>query len=551
MPKRLRPKKRRKSRRQRANVELKPLRRELDGLVRDGKAEQAVEVAWTFINELCGKPLTDPAAQSSERIKPGVLKKKLGELEAGGVLEEVDAIEVDDDRGFVDPILDEKAAPRRSRHGRRRLPAELPREIEVIPVDEADRDCPGCGRERCVIGYETSEVLEFVPAHFKVIEYRREQRGCPGCRQGIATAPVADKIYDRAMAGPQLLGHVAVARYCDHLPFTRQSRIFARLGLPIATSTLCGWGERVADDLEPVAELIFVKALDAFLLQTDSTGLKVLDRSVEENITLGHLWFYVGDRRYVAVRYTETGEGATGPWLHLAGREGYTQADATKTLDRVFNGRVASAIEVGCLAHARRKFVPLFDTDPEAVRALQFFQLIYAMEKVADVRGYSFAARGSLRQERSRPLLDKLFRWADVLKTRRPPSDALSKAIGYLHNQRQALYRFTEDPRIPLDNTEVERQIRIVALDRNNSLFAGSHAGARRAAVMYSIICTCNLAGVDPQAYIADVLVKIAGGWPAAKLDALLPHRWAEGRSQAQTGRAELPSPPEPVSSRA
>lgn len=532
MPKRARPKKRRKSRRQRTAVELKPFRRELDSLVKDGKAEQAVELAWDFIKELCGEPSAGPASQSSERIKAGVLKAKLAEFEKEGLLEDADDdIEAEDERSFVDPILEEKATPTRSRHGRRVLPAELPRETpDPIPVDESERECPCCGEERCVIGYETSEVLEFVPAHFKVIEYRREKRACKTCRLGVATAPVADKIYDRAMAGPNLLSHVAVARYCDHLPFTRQSGIFARLGLRIATSTLCGWSERVADDLEPVADLIFAMALAAFLLQTDSTGLKVLDRSVEENITLGHLWFYVGDRRYVAVRYTETGHGATGPWLHLAERTGYTQADATKTLERVFNGRVANATEVGCLAHARRKFVPLFDSDPEAVRALNFFQLIYAMEKVADIRGYSPAQRLELRQTRSKGLLDKLFLWAGMMKAKRPPTDALRKGITYLENQREALYRFTEDVRIPLDNTEVERQIRIVALDRNNSLFAGSHDGARRAAVMYSIICTCHLAGVDPQAYIADVLVRLSSGWPKARMEELLPHRWAEAR---------------------
>ena len=532
MPKRARPKKRRtrKTRRQRAAVELKPLRKELDALVRDGKATAAVEVAWKFINELCAQPPGGPAKQSSERIKPGVLEQKRREFERDGVLKDVE-VDSEDDRAFVDPILSYEAPSQRSRHGRRRLPAELPRdEPVIIPVDESARECPGCGEERCVMGYETSEVLEFVPAHFKVIEYRREQRACPRCRQGVATAPVADKIYDRAMAGPELLSHVVVARYADHLPFTRQSRVFARLGLAIATSTLCGWAERVTDDLEPLADLIFDLARQAFLLQTDSTGLKVLDRDVAENITLGHLWFYVGDRRYVAVRYTETGEGATGPWLHLSERQGYTQADATKTLDRIFNGRVSDAIEVGCLAHARRKFVPLFETEPEATRALEFFQLIYAMEKVADIRGYTPEGRLELRQTRSKGLLDKLFRWADALRGDRPPSDPLRKAITYLDNQRDALYRFTEDVRIPLDNTEVERQIRIVALDRNNSLFAGSHAGARRAAVMYSIICTCALAGVDPQAYIADVLVKVSRGWPASRLEELLPHRWAERR---------------------
>ena len=162
------------------------------------------------------------------------------------------------------------------------------------------------------------------------------------------------------------------------------------------------------------------------------------------------------------------------------------------------------------------------------MRALQFFQLIYAMEKVADVRGYSPELRLKLRQERSKPLLDKLFRWATTLKRRRPPTDPLRKGIGYLDNQREALYRFTENARIPLDNTEVERQIRIVALDRNNSLFAGSHQGARRAAVMYTIICTCHLAGVDPQTYIADVLVRLSREWPAAKMEERLPHRWAQ-----------------------
>lgn len=504
---------------------LKPLRKNLDQLVRAGRAEDAVELAWAFIEKLAGPMPLTPASQSSERIKPGVLQQKLDEYKAAGVLAEVEAIAVDDERAFVDESLPDKDEPKRSRHGRR---GDLPRETIIIPVADADRDCPGCGNERRVIGYETSEVIELVPAHLKVIQYRREQRGCPACRQGICTAPVADKLYDRAMAGPGLISHIAMARYGDHMPYDRQSRIFARLGLPIATSTLCGWIGRATNDLEAIAELIFTHAHGAHLLQTDATGLKVLDRDAEANIVLGTLWFYVGDRRYVAARYTETAQGATGPWLHLAGRKGYTQADAANVFDRVFNGLVAEAIEVGCLAHARRRFVALLPSEPEAARALEFFQLAYAIEKVADERHLTLDGRLALRQQRTKPLMDKLYRWAEVTAKRYPPQSALHKAIAYLINHREALTRFLDDPRLPLDNNEVERQIRIVALDRRNSLFAGSHDGARRAAVMYSIICTCLLAGVDPQVYIADVLVRIAGGWPMARLDELLPHRWRE-----------------------
>lgn len=228
------------------------------------------------------------------------------------------------------------------------------------------------------------------------------------------------------------------------------------------------------------------------------------------------------------MRYTETAHGATGPWLHLAGREGYILADAANVLDRAFNGKAADAIEVGCLAHARRRFVALLDAEPEASRAVEFFQLIYAIEKIANQRALTHEARKTLRQQRTRPLMEKLKRWAEAMRGRYPPASALRKAVNYLLNHWTALTRFLDDARLPLDNNETERQIRIFALDRKNSLFAGSHAGAERAAVMYSIICTCLLAGVNPQAYIADVLVKVASGWPAARLEELLPYRWAE-----------------------
>jgi transposase len=239
-------------------------------------------------------------------------------------------------------------------------------------------------------------------------------------------------------------------------------------------------------------------------------------------------WWTVGDDRNVIFRYTPTGEGATGPWHFLTGHRGYIQADAASVFDRLFNGQAASATEVGCWAHARRRFVDLADSDCRVAYALQLIRRLYRVEHLADAQKLSHEERAQLRGERSVVILDKLKRWLVTTYGKELPSSALTKAAGYCLNQWTALTRFVDDGRLSLDNNLCEQQLRDIALGRKNYLFAGSHDAARRTAALYSLMRTCARHGVPPLPYLTDVLHRLANGWNRARLDELLPDRWLQ-----------------------
>jgi hypothetical protein len=254
--------------------------------------------------------------------------------------------------------------------------------------------------------------------------------------------------------------------------------------------------------------------------------LLVLDPTSPENIQRGTIWAYVGDDRDILFRYTPTGEGATGPWEFLAGRKGYIQADASSVFDRLFNGQAASAIELGCWAHARRKLVALQDTDFRVAYPLKLIGRLYRIEHLADARELTPERRAELRLERSQPVLEKLKRWYLATGKSEPPSSELAKAAGYALNHWEALVRFVKDGRVSPDNNLCEQQLRDIALGRKNYLFAGSHDAARRAANLYSLMRTCAQYRLPPLPYLTDILGKLANGWLASKLDDLLPHTW-------------------------
>ena len=262
------------------------------------------------------------------------------------------------------------------------------------------------------------------------------------------------------------------------------------------------------------------------MVRTDATGLKVLDPQSPEHIELGTMWVYVGDDRDVLFRYTPTGEGVTGPWRFLAGRTGYVQADAALVFDRLFNGQVAHAIEVGCWAHARRKLVALRESDCRVAYPLKLIARLYRIEHLADARDLVPDDRAALRQARAAPVLAKIGDWAQLTRTTDPPRTDLAKAAAYLAHHWGALCRFLEDGRLDLDTNLIERQIRDLALGRKNYLFAGSHDAARRAANLYSLARTCAQYGVPPLPYFTDVLRTLANGWTITRVEELLPHRW-------------------------
>jgi len=430
-------------------------------------------------------------------------------------------------------------APRRPPTGRRPLPADLPREEQVHTPPERERHCAGCDQPKARIGVERSEVLEWLPATFKVIVHLREKYACPRCQDGVVIAPVPEKVIDGGRPGPGLLAHVLVAKYRDHVPLYRLAGIYARSGVALAPSTLGGWVAEGAELLTPVADAIYATVLDAHVLQIDDTGLRVLDRSHPGGVKKGHLWGLVGDGRLVAFAYTPSWEGAAARAL-VETRRGWLHADGYAGFDQLFTRPGATAVEVGCWAHTRRKFFEAMEAgDVRAALAVERIQQLYRLERDATVRGLDAAARLALRQAQATPIVDALGQWIADVHPQAPPRSLLGKALRYALNQWTALRRFLEDGALPLDTNGVERALRAIAVGRKNWLFAGADVGARRAAILYTLFGSCALCGVEPWAYARDVLEKVSGTtFPQSRLPELLPDRWGTDHPEARIAAA-------------
>jgi transposase len=405
-------------------------------------------------------------------------------------------------------------------HGRQVLPAELPRRVEVVDVPEAERTCARCGQEKVEIGQDVSEKLEYVPASFHVVQTRRVKRACPA-GHGVSVAPGAPQAVEKSLAAEGLLAHVVVSKYADHLPLYRQEAILARHGVSLSRQTQCDWVREVARACAPIAEEIKRQVLETDYLQTDDTSVVVLGG--DEGSFKGRLWTYLDPlARQVVFEATATHERA-GPEAFLSSFRGYLQADAYKGYDALYSsGRI---VEVACWAHGRRRFKEALDTDPRAGEVLLLVQQLYAVEDEA--KDLPAEARRGLRQERSLPVLAKLDelrrkQQADVL-----PKSPLGDALRYLDNQWIPLQRFVEDGRLAIDNNRAENQLRVVAVGRKNWLFAGSLEGARWAAILYSLVQSCRLVGVDPFLYFRDVLRRLPTH-PQKLIGQLTPRGWAE-----------------------
>jgi len=412
----------------------------------------------------------------------------------------------------------ETESPARQKRNSWRTSEKVPREVTVHEVPAPERKCESCGRDKSTIGHDEREILDYIPARFVIREHRMEKYACGYCKNGVVTAPGPVDALDELSASPSLLAHVVVSKFSDHTPLTRLAGIFERSGATIAISTLSGWVARVADRVSPLVEALEGRIKNAYVIGTDATGIKVLDPESPENIERGTMWCYVGDGKDVVFKYTPTGEGETGPWEFLKDRSGYVQVDAASVFDRLFNGKVASAVELACWSHARRRFVALSDTDCRVAYTLQLIARLYRIEHLADARNLSPKDRALMRKERSLEVLEKLKQSLAVGLPNEPPDSELSKARRYVLNHWVALTRFIDDGRLLLDNNITEQQMRGVALGRRNYLFSGSHDAARGAATLYSLMRTCAQHGVAPLPWLTDVLQKLADGVPAAQL---------------------------------
>ena len=414
----------------------------------------------------------------------------------------------------------------------RQLPGHLPRQ-EVTHLPSPQCTCPGCGAGLRQIGQDTSEVLEYQPGSFRVVRHVRPRLACARCHT-IVQASAPSRPIERGLAGAGVITQVLVGKFCDHLPLYRQSQIYARQGVVVERSTLADWVAGAARLLQPLANAVRRYVLSAGKIHTDDTPVPVLSPGRGTTRT-ARLWVYARDDRpggdasppAVWFQYSPDRKGEH-PRGHLAGFAGTLQADAFAGYDALFaDGQV---VEAACWAHARRKYYEIHKGQGEmpgtlAHQALLRIGALYAIEK--DIRGKSAEERQRQRQSRAKPLVEALHGWLQQALGQISAKSSMAQAIGYSLNHWQALVRFVDDGHIEMDNNAAERALRAVVLGRKNYLHFGSDAGGERAAVIYTLIGSCKLGGIDPQAYLHHVLGRIADH-PINRIDELLPWRVAE-----------------------
>jgi hypothetical protein len=329
--------------------------------------------------------------------------------------------------------------------------------------------------------------------------------------------------------GSTLVAALLVDKYDDGLPLHRQKQRFERMGLKLSVSTLADQVTWATDLLRPLWRLAVLQALSAKVMHLDGTSLPVLDRDAAGGKRLGALWGYVGDENVAAYLYASTGKktgqkpGELGPEDMLANRQGFTVADASILFEQSF--KRLELIECGCNMHARRYFVKALDAgDARAALPIAAYKKLYEIE--ATVRELPDEERLAVRQAESRPVWDELCSWCKTYQPHEPPSSKLGEAIRYFSKNQRALGRFLENGVIPADNGIVERLHVRAALTRKNYLFAGSDTGGERAAIAYTILGACRLVGVNPVAYLTDMLPRLARRVRLRDLAALMPARW-------------------------
>jgi transposase len=467
-------------------------------------------------------------------------------------------------------------------HGRRRLPDHLPRKPEHHELSEAERICTTCGTPRIDIGVDKSEQADYQPATFFVTEHLVHKYLCPCCAKKEETGGVAQTaateaathgvepaplpvdttavalagpspliisasrpalLLPKCLAGPGMLAYLIVSKFADHLPLYRLEHICARQGLELTRSTMCDWLAACAQALRPLYERMVALVLQSRFINTDDTPVKIHDPTPGGTET-GRIWSYLGDLtfRYNVFDFTPNRK-RDGPQRFLKDYQGYLQADAFSGYDRLYLPDPVDGctriIEVACNAHARRKFVDARTSDElRACQALAYYGQLYDIERRAKDVGE--AQRLRMRQDLAVPILNKLKTWLDQQKGEVLPKSPLAEAIGYALNNWTALVRYAETGFLAIDNNVAEREMKRIAIGRKNWLFFGTENGGNTAAVLMSFTSTCKRLGVEPWAYLKDVITRLPLT-PPDQLDDLLPDRW-----QAAHAKTAPPAPSTP-----
>ena len=461
--------------------------------------------------------------RSSERMAEltGQLQLALSD----GSLPQQDAVAAPAPEPVRDEPVDTKAPVVPLRRRSREFPAHLLR--EVVEHKPQDCDCPECGGLLRKLGEDASEMLDYVPGYFRVIRHVRPRLSCSRCAKVVQEAAPSRPIA-RGMAAAGLLAQVVVAKYADHMPLYRQAGIYLRAGIELDRATLASWVRECAALLQPLADAVGRYVREAQKIHTDDTPVPVLEPGRGKTRT-ARLWTYVRDDRPAGSRappavwyqYSPDRKGER-PRTHLQGWSGILQADAYSGYDALY--RDGTIIEAACWAHVRRKFYDLYELErsPVAQEALSRIAALYAIER--EVRGRKPEVRQSVRMTRALPLAGALKDWLEHTLAQVSVKSGLGKAIRYALGNWPALVRYCEDGRIEIDNNTAERSIRPLVLGRRNYLFAGSDGGGQSAAVIYSLIGTARLNGIEPYTYLRTVFERIAEH-PINRIDELLPWR--------------------------
>ena len=478
---------------------------------------------------------------SSERIERAIeqLELALEEAEAAKAEAEVAAPQSPEpETPNPDAQTAETTQPEKKK--RRQLPPEFPRR-DVVHMPQAT--CKTCGgSDLRTVSESVTEVLSYVPARFEVTRHVRPACSCRKC-ETMVQAPMPDLPIPRGMVDASFLAHIAIAKFCDHLPLYRQAEIYARSGLNIDRSQLAAWLGHVVWLLKPLVELIAAHVMAGRVIHADDTPVDVLAPGTGKTKT-GRLWVYLRDERphagtappAVLYRYTPDRKGEhcraelanfTG-WLHADGYAGFGR------LYEIAGGRTADAAllqgpprvaEVGCWSHVRRGFFDEYASHKGAIakEALDRIGALFDIERV--IAGKPPELRRSVRQRTARPKIDELATWFDAQLKLIPGKSDLARAIRYARSRWDALCRYLDDGRLEISNNAAENQIRPAALGRKNWLFCGSDVGGDRAAAFYTLVRTARLNGVEPEAWLTDVIARI-GSHPINRLAEMLPWNW-------------------------
>jgi transposase len=422
----------------------------------------------------------------------------------------------------IEALKEKPASPPKEKPRRVALPPSFPRREVRHEPEDTQCSC-GCGMER--IGEDVSEKLDYTPGVFEVERHIRGKWVCRHCER-LIQAPVAPHVIDKGIPTAGLLAQVLIAKYLDHLPLYRQESIFERAGLTLSRSTLAQWVGACGVRLQPLVEAMKAQLLTRPVLHADETPVPMLKPGLGRTHR-AYLWSYSSseyDELQTVIYDFAEGRGGVHAREFLGHWSGKLVCDDYSGYKALFERGV---IEVGCMAHARRKLHDLYANHRSdiAEEGLRYFAALYEIEREGRERKLDSAGRQLLRQQRSKPIAEALRQWLVRQRGQVPDGSATAKAIDYSLGRWAALIRYLEDGELPIDNNHVENRIRPIAIGRSNWLFAGSLRAGQRAATIMSLIQSAKLNGHDPYRYLKDVLERLPSQ-PASRLQELLPYHW-------------------------